>query len=281
MIQRSRRYATWNPLCTITLTAALSVLVASPAKGASELKSAKEIIRRANLASYYAGRDGRAMVRLKIVDGKGRTRQRVFAVLRRNAQGKRRGKDQHYLVLFSRPANVRNTVFLVAKKVGQDDNRWLYLPALDLVRRIAASDKRTSFVGSHMFYEDVSGRHPQEDAHQLLRTSAKHYVIKSQPKDPGSVEFSGYTLWVDKKTFLPLKIEYRDDQGKLYRRVEAARIRTIKGHPTATQMRFTDLRSGGYTLAEMKGIEYDIGIPESVFSERSLRNPPGKWLGRR
>jgi hypothetical protein len=57
------------------------------------------------------------------------------------------GGDQDYVVLFSRPADVRNTVFLVKKHVASDDDRWLYLPGLDLVRRIAAGDKRTSFVG--------------------------------------------------------------------------------------------------------------------------------------
>jgi hypothetical protein len=40
----------------------------------------------------------------------------------------------------------------------------------------------------------------------------------------------------------------------------------------------SDLTNGGYTLMEFRGTEYNIGLPEDVFSERSLRTPPVQWL---
>jgi hypothetical protein len=30
----------------------------------------------------------------------------------------------------------------------------------------------------------------------------------------------------------------------------------------------------------MRFIHYDVGLPEQVFTERSLRNPPRKWFRR-
>ena len=109
---------------------------------------------RANLAAYYAGDDGRSEVRMIISDAQGRQQRRQFTVLRRDVDD---AGDQQFLVVFSQPSDVRNTVFLVDKHIDRDDDRWLYLPGLDLVKRISAGDKRTSFVGAHYFYEDVSG----------------------------------------------------------------------------------------------------------------------------
>ncbi|MEC7698934.1 MAG: outer membrane lipoprotein-sorting protein, partial [Pseudomonadota bacterium] len=31
-------------------------------------------------------------------------------------------------------------------------------------------------------------------------------------------------------------------------------------------------------LMEFRGIEYDIGLPDSIFSERSLRVPPQNYI---
>jgi hypothetical protein len=213
-----------------------------------------------------------------ITDAQGRQQRRQFTVLRRNVV---EGGDQQFLVVFSQPADVRGTVFLVDKHVDRDDDRWLYLPGLDLVKRISAGDKRTSFVGAHYFYEDVSGRRPADDTHSLVETTEQYYVLEHRPLDPSSVEFSGYTTWIDRTTLLPMKIEYRKTTGgEPYRRIEVLQIETIDGHPTVTTSRVSDLEAGGRTDMQFRYIAYDIGIPADVFSERSLRNPPREWLER-
>jgi outer membrane lipoprotein-sorting protein len=237
-----------------------------------------DIVERANLAAYYAGDDGRANVRMTITDAQGRSRTRDFAIVRRDVTD---GGDQDYAVLFSRPADLRNTVFLVKKHVGSADDRWLYLPGLDLVNRIAAGDERTSFVGSHFVYEDVSGRGLEEDRHELVETTDAHYVVKNTPVDAGGQEFTHWLVWIDKTTFLPTRMDYFDESGEVHRRIEALEVEEIGGHPTVTVMRVQDHRSGGETVSEFTDVEYDIGVPEDVFTERTLRNPPRRWLSGR
>ena len=240
-----------------------------------------EIVNKAEQAAYYAGNDGRSMARMLIVDEQGRKQMRQFTILRKdvlNETGADTG-DQRMLVFFSRPTEVEGTVFRVEKHaaLNSDDDRWLYLPALDLVKRIAAGDKRTSFVGSHFFYEDVSGRATAQDSFELLEQTQTHYRLKATPKDTALVEFSHYVVEIDKDTYLPTLINfYKGDNN--YRRVEAVTIETIQGNPTVVRSKVTDLASGGYTLMEFRGIEYDIGLPDSIFSERSLRVPPQRYI---
>jgi len=244
---------------------------------AQALADADEIVARANLASYYAGQDGRSEVRMIIRDAQGREQRRQFNVLRRDVE---EGGDQEFLVVFSQPSDVRNTAYLVRKHAGADDDRWLYLPGLDLVRRVSAGDKRTSFVGAHYFYEDVSGRGPDEDTHALLETTDEYYVLEHTPKDTAAVEFASYRTWIDRENFLPMRIEYRNASGEVYRRVEVLRVEDIEGYPTVTQSRVTDIAAGGQTDMQFRYIDYDLGLEESVFTERSLRNPPRQWLER-
>ncbi|MCP4455017.1 MAG: outer membrane lipoprotein-sorting protein, partial [Planctomycetes bacterium] len=114
----------------------------------------KEIVKKANLVAYYQADDGKAKVTMTITPRQGPKRKREFNILRKDVVD---GGDQNYYVYFLNPPDVRKMVYLVHKHVDDDDDRWLFMPAIDRVNRVAAGDKRTSFVGSDFLYEDVSG----------------------------------------------------------------------------------------------------------------------------
>jgi len=237
--------------------------------------SVDEIVKKAEHAAYYQGDDGRASVHMVIADAQGRTRERKFVILRRDVKD---GADQKFYVYFEEPADVRKMAYMVWKHVDKDDDRWLYLPALDLVKRIAASDKRTSFAGSNFLYEDVSGRSTDEDTHELVETTGDFYVLNNVPKDPKSVEFASFKIWIDKKTFMPMKAEYLDPEGRKYRVVEALEVKEIQGFPTVTKSKVSDLKSGGHTVSEFSEIKYNVDLPDDVFTERYLRRAPRRYL---
>jgi len=240
--------------------------------GQEALTDVDEIVNKANIMAYYQGDDGKAKVKMLITDKRGQEREREFVILRKDVKD---GGDQNYYVYFQRPADVRGTVFMVHKHAAldQDDDRWLYLPALDLVNRIAASDKRTSFVGSDFFYEDVSGRSLQEDVHELVETTEQHYIVKNTPKKPDLVEFSYYNVSIDRKTLMPMKMEYYDKNGKLYRTIESKTLETIQGFPTVTKSVVSDLKNESKTEMEFQDVEYNIDLGD-IFQERYLRRPP-------
>ena len=250
----------------------ITLITAAAVSGTFAEMSAKEIVAKANNAAYYAGEDGRAEVEMRIIDKSGSVRTREFTLLRMNTDN----GNQKFYVYFKKPADLYKQVFLVWKEVGEgkDDSRWMWLPALNLKRSIAPGDKRTSFVGSDFVYEDVSGRNLKEDKHELIDAAGSQYVIKNTPVNPDSVEFSYYTVNIDKDTFLPRKAEYYDKNGKLYRTVEATKVETIQGFPTVTESVVKDLSTGGSTVNLFNNIEYNIGLGENIFTERFLRRPP-------
>lgn len=236
---------------------------------------AAEIMKKTQVAMYYAGDDGRTAARMIIVDDKGNKQLRQFTILRKD---KADGGEQDMLVFFSRPADIKGTVFRVEKVPAEDDNRWLYLPGLDLIKRISAGDKRTSFVGSHFFYEDISGRNPELDNFTIVSETTSEYKIKGVPKEPESVEFSSYTATINKANQLATAITFYDKQQQAYRSIESLAVEDIDGFATTVKSKVTDLVSGGYTLMEFRFSNYNIGLPETIFNERSMKTPPKKYL---
>lgn len=266
----------FSPRNLIFAAATLSIAAAAPASAETE-PNVQEIVDKASAAAYYQGKDGKAKVSMTIADARGRERSREFVIIRTDIDDVNNG-EQRFYVYFNRPADVNRTAFMVWKHVGADDDRWLYLPALDLVKRIAASDERTSFVGSHFFYEDVSGRGPDEDDHVLIEETENFYVIESTPKSKAGVEFVNYRNWIHKTTFIPVKTEYYNASGEAYRTYTAVKVETIEGHPTVVESKMEDMQIGGATTMVYSAVDYDIELPDDVFTERYLRNPPRKYL---
>ncbi|MDD4020006.1 MAG: outer membrane lipoprotein-sorting protein, partial [Kiritimatiellae bacterium] len=97
---------------------------------------------------------------------------------------------------------------------------------------------------------------------------------KNTPKDPGSVEFASYKVWVHKTSFIPVKAEYYDAAGQKTREGQALEVQQIQGYPTVTKSSMKDLRSGSATTISYTKVEYNVGIEENIFTERYLRNPP-------
>jgi len=247
--------------------------------------NADEIMERSQRAYYFAGEDAKGMLKMGLIDRKGNTRQRVLTMLRRNHEN---SGEQKYFMYFHEPSDVRRLTFMIWKYPKRDDDRWIYVPAVDLIRRIAAEDKYSSFVGSDFSYEDVSGRDLSEDTHSLLGDETLDdrnvFVIESIPLAPAA--FTRRVSWIDKEHFLPLKIEYYDAQDQLQRIFTANVIEDIAAgegddrrvHPTAMKRTMENIRTGHRTEVTVTSVNYDVGLSDDDFSERHMRRPPREWI---
>ncbi|MBI2414012.1 MAG: outer membrane lipoprotein-sorting protein [Deltaproteobacteria bacterium] len=239
----------------------------------------EEAMKNAQAAFLYQGKDFKARVVMRLIGKSGSERAREITMLRKNYGES--GGDQKYFMYFYQPADVKNMAFMVYKYPGRDDDRWLFVPALNMVRRIAAQDRRSSFVGSDFTYEDISGRDIADDTHTIVKEEklgeADCLVVKSTPK-AGDTDYMHKLSWIDKKTFLPLKEEYYDKRGALYKVFTADEVKEIKGFPTVVKRTMKNLQSGHSTETTFTAIDYNIGIEDSLFTERYLKQPPRKWI---
>jgi outer membrane lipoprotein-sorting protein len=243
--------------------------------------AASQIVEKSQKAFYYAGTDTKANVTMELITADGKRRSRVLTMLRKNDP---RTANQNYFLYFHEPGDVRRTAFLVWKYPERDDDRWIFIPAVNMVRRVAARDSRSSFVGSDFTYEDISGRDLSADTHTLVREerlgSADCYVIQSVPK--GAADYTKKLAWIDKNSFLPLKEEYYDAQSQLARVFTADKIDSIaaagKSYQTVTKRTMKNVKSGHRTEVTFTNVAYDVGLDDGIFSERSLQNPPERWI---
>ena len=251
----------------------LLFFVAEKAVSSEQAPDVQTIVNKANIVAYYQGDDGKATVKMTITSKQGQKRQREFNILRKDVSD---GGDQKYFVYFQRPADVRRMTYMVLKHAdpAKDDDRWLYLPALSLVKRVAAGDKRTSFVGSDFLYEDVSGRSLAEDTHELVETTDQMFVVKNVPKKPETVEFNYYNVSIDRKTYVPMKMEFYDKDDKLYRVIESKKVEKIQDFHTVVQSVVSNLKTGSKTEMQFSNVKYNIGLKDSIFTERYLQRPP-------
>jgi outer membrane lipoprotein-sorting protein len=269
------------------LAAAAIVLLGSaravPALAAGP--SALEVLQKSQQAFYYAGDDMKVRLTMNLVTVDGNKRTRVLTTLRKNSSS----QNQSYLIYFHEPADVQKTAFLILKYPERDDDRWIFIPAITMIRKIAASDEHSSFVGSDFTYEDISGRDLPVDDHTLLPDQKLDgvdcWVVQSTPKTP-TMDFLKKISWIDKTNYLPRKEEYYDAQNQLARVFAAEKIEDVavgqgakkKVVPTIMVRSMTNVKSKHRTEVLYDRLEYDVGLTDDLFTQKALQSPPVKWI---
>ncbi|MEN3159297.1 outer membrane lipoprotein-sorting protein [Alkalimonas sp. NCh-2] len=122
------------------------------------------------------------------------------------------------LTIFDEPRDVRGSAFLTHTKTLVPDEQWLFLPAVNRVRRIVSRNKSGPFMGSEFAYEDLSSFELEKFSFRYLRSETLNgedcYVVEQIPQD----EFSGYSrmlVWIDKSHYRVQQIEYYDRRDSL------------------------------------------------------------------
>jgi hypothetical protein len=110
-------------------------------------------------------RDELVLYKIVLVNSKGDRSERSLEL--RTLEGPEAGDKT--LLIFKDPPDVRGTTLLTHENRGDDDDQWLYLPALRWSRRIGSSNKSTSFVGSELAYEDLAPNEVTKHQYKYLR----------------------------------------------------------------------------------------------------------------
>jgi outer membrane lipoprotein-sorting protein len=184
------------------------------------------------------------------------------------------GDTEKTIMFFLSPADVKNTSFMSWSYAdGRDDDQWIYLPALKRVKRISSDSKSDAFMGSDFTYDDLGDRHPNEDNHQLLKEetvgSTPCYVVESTPKDEDYM-YSKTVTWVAKDSFIGLKRDFYDEDGKLLKSLHIKKYEQISGFWMILETEMHNVQKDHRTTMKFTNVQINQGIPASKFTERSM-----------
>lgn len=253
-----------------------------PAVQAAASASADEIARR--VRDRDTGRDSRSTLRMKLFDRHGRARERVLTLASLSGRDKpgapKTAPDgDRLLIRFTYPNDIKGTAFLVWEHPGSDDERFLYLPSLGRVRRIAGTETQESFVGSDFTYEDIGGREFDDYTYAIVDRNASWadprggsrpaWRLESKRTAP-SAEFPRVVSLVLKDTFFVVQADIYNKRGEKQKVYTVRRLEPVEGVWTAMESDMTNAIEKSRTELSIESADYNVGLKESDFSRREL-----------
>ncbi len=218
----------------------------------------------------YLGDDMQMRGTMQLTSKNGHVRTREYNSLRKDTKDERR-----QLIRFTAPADIDGTTFLtIEKDFSSNTEQHLYLPALKRTRRIVASQKGRSFVNSDFTYEDmqrhsVSAWDYQLDGEEVVLGSAC-YILVSTPKASTDTQYSKTVTWIEKSSFLPLKMIFWDKKGQKSKKYTVVSFALIDHIATETEVLMEDLLSDHRTSLMTLAIKYNTELKDSLFTARAL-----------
>ncbi len=255
--------------------AAFLLIAASFSAGAQENLSAGDIYEKAVSSGKLDGSE--AVSRMIIIDSKGRERIRDTAQITKLYDN---GETEKKLIRFLSPADVKGTGFLTFDYENEDDDMWLYMPALRKVRRIVSSEKSKSFMGSEFSYADMSPLPSSDFNMKILGTETENsiecWIIEMVPASDDIADENGFTKkigWIGKEDFVIRKAEFYDFSGILYKTLTVENVKLIdpekkKYRPMIMKMENHD--NGRKSVLEISEIVLNRNVGEEYFTQRYL-----------
>lgn len=259
---------------------ALTVALASAHAGsgdASELerdilestdRSGREVVAAAERVYDGYGSEFRELT-LTLVDSTGkksRRRLEYYAL-----EGEKR--DDKTVVRFTEPVNVDGTRLLTHEVPGDSDLRWIYLPQLGRVRRIASADQSGAFMGSEFAYEDLTMRELDEFTFTMLGKDdcgeRECYVYRAVPKN----EDSGYSKvirWRYADNAQERRSEYYDRRGDLLKIRRIRGYRQVDGNWRPRRIVMENVQTARESVIRYHDLAFAIDVRERQFSSRRL-----------
>jgi len=179
------------------------------------------------------------------------------------------------IMVFRAPASVKDTRFLIKENESGDD-KWIFMPALGKVRRIAASDGDSAFMGTEFTYDDMSGGDIDDDNHKLLKEESldgyECYVVESIPKDLSDSQYGRRVQWIikDSDILIPIKVELYNKDGELNKVLTIRDLEKIDGFWIPGSTKMANLLNDRSSVIINKKVEVNKRINPALFEKRFL-----------
>jgi hypothetical protein len=253
-------------------TLMLVAFLALPQLVSAQAPTGKQIIERND--AMRTVNDEQVEIEMQLINKQGQKRERkVTWMTKSDAQ-----RNQKGLIRFVSPADVRGTALLSIENADREDDQWLYLPALRKSRRISASNKSDSFVGSDFAYEDLGAEEIDQHEYRLLREDMLDgtpvFVVEATPieKHKGETGYSRREIFVRKDNAAIARIDFYDRQKELLKILRAKDIRQVPSSKTwrAQTLEMANQKTGHSTVIVYGPFVINAGIGDDTFSIREL-----------
>ncbi|MFP4408126.1 MAG: outer membrane lipoprotein-sorting protein [Spirochaetaceae bacterium] len=245
-------------------TAAALLLVAAASTWAITGREVAE-----NVEDRSTGDTTHALVQMRLVDAGGEAKNREI-----EQYGREENDLMRNVIVFHRPASVEGTRFLTIERADGDDDQWIYLPGLDRVRRIAGGEGDDAFMGTDFTYNDLEGRDIDEYEYELLREESvgewETYVVETVPKPETDSQYSRLVQYVDKNSWVPVKIEFYDDDDELLKVNRVHRMERVQGYWTIIENTMENVQTDHRTELQVTNFRYNEELPDGLFTVNFL-----------
>lgn len=164
---------------------------------------------------------------------------------------------------------------------------WNYFPKINKVMRVPPSMMMGSWMGSDFtnddlvkestFIDDYTGEFfipsvAQQAMEGKPKIDDSLYYIRLKPKKDAVSLWAKIEILINKKNNLPVKQVYFDEKGRIARTMEFKDIKKLGGKflPATLLMQVTS-KPKRRTIIRYKKMDFDIKIPENIFSIRNLQ----------
>jgi outer membrane lipoprotein-sorting protein len=266
MIERAGRPRTGLSIAAAMLLALASAAAAAP-QGESE--NAAVILERMEKAAAPKEKM-RADLKLTMVNENGEPVSWSGDLYWRGEQGDSRGVRR--LVLDS-PQDVAGVEYVIERTGPDGDRVSMYLPMLDRTRVVRTELRGESFLGTDFNFEDLGYDSLEGQKHEVLGTNTVDGKRCTQVRSTTNDAFGyGHVVrCIDEKTHLPIRTEYHDRAGKLWkvRTIEVGKAKSGETLPTRIVME--DVQAETRSTIELSNVRLDESLSDEAFSIRGTR----------
>ncbi len=206
---------------------------------------------------------------LRDKQGRESVRQMRFKVLEVQGDGDK------CLFVFDQPRDVLGTALLTHAHVRTPDDQWLYLPALKRVKRISASRRTGSFMGSEFSYEDMSSPEVEEYSYKYLRDEPCGNLTCTVTEQIPLEDKSGYSrkiVWQDTGELRTWKMELYDRKGSHLKTLTFSSYRQyLDKYWRADEQTMENHLTGASTVLKWTDFQFRNDLDASEFSQTALR----------
>lgn len=208
---------------------------------------------------------------LNSMDRKGEQRQlkgRLFA--------KREGELLRAMLKLTAPIDVSGASYLI-REGKKSDEMYVYLPALNRVRRINGGAGDGPLFGTDLSYADIkqvqnafSGSAPKIEGKEKLDGRAVT-VLSAVPTAESGSRYSRIKAWIDDSSCVAIKVEFMEGNAARKRLVApASAIAKAGDYWYVSESTMTDLKLGTKTQLKITGVKSGEDVANRYFDSRNF-----------